>query len=697
MKKIFAVIFFIGISNLFAENEFSLRIAPTIDVPLSIAEFNTGVGAAALLDWGFWQFADDFNFGFSMGGTFTSLPFETGDSLTLMGGTLGAFLRWRPLDRLAFRAGVNGGVYQYIRAGKSAANPQFSSAFGGEFLLSPSFSLFADAGYTFRVFSGSKWNAEPLNSLGMSFGFRLNLSEIMGGKARVRLDKTQQFRVFPVSFAWYEFNPVATVKVTNEEPNAITDVALSFFMDSYMSQPWIFAELPHLGAGESAYVPVTALFNEAMMNLTETVNAHGTIQMQYRSLGSRKDTNFAIDMPVFHRNTLSWDDDRRAAAFVSPYDFAARFFARYVESAVNRTQSQMINVPSNVLNAAALFEALRLYGISYVVVPATSFARVAADESVLDNVSFPYQALFYRGGDCSYLSILFCSMLEALGIESAFITIPGHIFIAFEVGDENWYAFNGDIIELDGKRWLPVELTIPGEGFTRAWRVGARQWRNSLARGDAALLPIREAWDLYPSVTVTASGDQLPEMPQQSEIIRALVNETSVFRWTDQMAAAAERERIRRRGADAEALARNEVTAAQITTILEEQNITDVNIEASATGIMFRLSDIQFLANSAELAGSEVLKLQEIANILMTLPDRRIIVAGHTAMAGSAAARRITSEQRAQAVAAFLVELGAVDAANITAVGHGADRPIADNSTPEGMTANRRVEIVISN
>ncbi|MCL2443916.1 MAG: hypothetical protein FWD13_10715, partial [Treponema sp.] len=197
----------------------------------------------------------------------------------------------------------------------------------------------------------------------------------------------------------------------------------------------------------------------------------------------------------------------------------------------------MNNVPRNVVLAAALFEALRLYGITYVVVPATSFANVSADESVLDNVSFPYQALFYRGGDCSYLSILFCSLLEALDVETAFITIPGHIYIAFDVGDNRWLAGNADIIEINGKRWMPIELTVPSEGFTSGWRSGARQWRsannNEQLTGNSAagarLYPIHEAWEIYPSVTVPASGDHLPEMPEWDVIIRAVTNELRVM------------------------------------------------------------------------------------------------------------------------------------------------------------------------
>jgi hypothetical protein len=114
-------------------------------------------------------------------------------------------------------------------------------------------------------------------------------------------------------------------------------------------------------------------------------------------------------------------------------------------------------------------------------------------------------------------------MLEALNIESAFITIPGHIYIAFNVGNNTWLKGNADIIELDGKRWLPVEITVPEKGFTQAWRIGAREWRNSGTA--AALYPIRECWEVYPSVTVPGSGDRPPEMPSWEDIIKAVNNE----------------------------------------------------------------------------------------------------------------------------------------------------------------------------
>jgi hypothetical protein len=92
--------------------------------------------------------------------------------------------------------------------------------------------------------------------------------------------------------------------------------------------------------------------------------------------------------------------------------------------------------------------------------------------------------------------------------------------MAFEVGDGDWRMGNNDIIERDGKRWLPVEVTVPEQGFNGAWRTGAREWRNGGT--EASLYPIREAWKLYPAVTVPASGNRLPEMPDGAAIIKAM-------------------------------------------------------------------------------------------------------------------------------------------------------------------------------
>jgi OmpA-OmpF porin, OOP family len=72
----------------------------------------------------------------------------------------------------------------------------------------------------------------------------------------------------------------------------------------------------------------------------------------------------------------------------------------------------------------------------------------------------------------------------------------------------------------------------------------------------------------------------------------------------------------------------------------------------------------------------------------------KVRVEGHTDNRGAAAANKKLSQARAAAVVEWLVKHG-VDAARLTSVGHGMERPIDANDTEEGRQANRRVEFHI--
>jgi len=138
-----------------------------------------------------------------------------------------------------------------------------------------------------------------------------------------------------------------------------------------------------------------------------------------------------------------------------------------------------------------------------------------------------------------------------------------------------------------------------------------------------------------------------------------------------------------------------EALAENITAILLEYGLVDTSVEVTDAGIMISLLNIQFTPDSAVLRESERWKIQEIANVLRRIPDVRVQVSGHAAQAGTAANTLRLSQERAENIASFLVVLGAVKSENITTVGYGAARPIASNNTPEGMAANRRIEITI--
>lgn len=141
----------------------------------------------------------------------------------------------------------------------------------------------------------------------------------------------------------------------------------------------------------------------------------------------------------------------------------------------------------------------------------------------------------------------------------------------------------------------------------------------------------------------------------------------------------------------------NAVVVEDIESKLKEMGVDNTQVMETEKGITISIENIQFKPDSAVLQESEKLKLQKISELLKAFPDNDLLITGHTAMAGTQKARQELSEQRAAAVAGYLIELGVKDAYHIFSQGLGGDKPIADNSTEEGKARNRRVEITILN
>lgn len=112
-------------------------------------------------------------------------------------------------------------------------------------------------------------------------------------------------------------------------------------------------------------------------------------------------------------------------------------------------------------------------------------------------------------------------------------------------------------------------------------------------------------------------------------------------------------------------------------------------------GILVEMgSDILFDVNSAGLKTEAIEQLTKVGDIVAKYADDRVRIEGHTDSTGSDAHNQKLSEERAAAVKQLLLSRG-VQEAQVTAMGMGEGRPIADNSTPEGRAKNRRVELHI--
>ncbi len=130
---------------------------------------------------------------------------------------------------------------------------------------------------------------------------------------------------------------------------------------------------------------------------------------------------------------------------------------------------------------------------------------------------------------------------------------------------------------------------------------------------------------------------------------------------------------------------------------IDDLALDNVSAHLAPEGITISLENIQFEAESAVLQDSAIEKLRKIADILKTLPNNAILVTGHTALAGTARGRQELSEDRAESVAEFLIELGVRSSNQVRTKGMGADDPVAPNDTDANKAKNRRVEITVLN
>lgn len=490
----------IGSAPVVADSDFIVSLYPHFTKPFGTTHsIEMGVGGGLKLNWRPTDYLNLFAYG-----DYLSLSLPNVDSITLMDGGVGTGYHFGITDHFAMDLNLFAGAYT-AKAAKRLSGLTGGVSLTFTYRISPVASVDVHA-------SGSHFasGSSPLMTVnaGISPGLSINFTELFSNKTKVNMDEQALVPVFPVLYSWYENNSFGKVKVTNNEESSITDVKVSFYQPQYMGHPKECAKFKKLEKSESVDVDLYAFFNEQMLELTEKTDTQALIIVEYSCLGQKRSRSFSMIVPVYGRNNMSWDDDRRAAVFVSSKDPAAMLFAKYITSVVR--DNVRSGVPGNIQYAMGIFEALDEFGLSYVIDPTSAFEDNVGTSSI-DFLQFPYQTLMYRGGDCDDLSILVCSLFEAVGIRTAFITVPGHIYMAFDSGLTLAQAkrefTNLDEMIVDGDEvWIPLEITLSDEGFYKAWRVGAREWNTAQRAGTAALYKMEDSWKTYAPVSVPGAN-----------------------------------------------------------------------------------------------------------------------------------------------------------------------------------------------
>jgi tetratricopeptide (TPR) repeat protein len=511
------IFFVLGCTALLAKPKLDLQILPEFITPIGVTLpdspelYKPGggvrLGAYYSLPGLSWLLVGG-DLGFHLAGTR-----ETDSTLSMVGLQLAGGVSFPLSDTFGVQALIHGGYAIGLWNGLSDGQPSVEADVLFSWRLGPRFSLGIGAGYMNRInlYEGARILAS--SNISMGGGARDQFSPI-----EVQLDP-----VFPILYQYYDSNPFGSISLENSGSNALEDVSVTFFINTYMDSPKVCGTYDQVRRGEVVRTDLKALFNNQILKVTEGDRVAAEISVEYSSLDKSYSQTVTETLQIYNRNALTWDDDRKVAAFVTARDPNVLRYAKNSASVQEETSLQAIN--DNFRTAMVLFESLNTYGMSYIVDPKSSYKQMSEDALTLDFIQFPVQSLDYRSGDCDDLSILYNALLEAVGIETAFITIPGHIYSAFSLdmwpGDaEKTFDSLENLIVEDDTVWLPVEITALDKGFVKAWEIGAREWREATHNDQAAIMLTHSCWEVYQPVASPGDGTTLTQLPDRDRLLR---------------------------------------------------------------------------------------------------------------------------------------------------------------------------------
>ena len=356
---------------------------------------------------------------------------------------------------------------------------------GGRIVLNPSYNFSIDVHPTLKYLlsTGPLKDYDGLIfGIGFAGSFRFGQDPDAPGTVirSIRFDQVSIPALFAAMQSFYAKHPAGTVTITNTDKQAVTDVRVSFLQPGYMDSPTQAAAIAELKAGVKRQIDLLASFNQEVFRTEGVTPLTGEVIVTYTSKGRAAEQRQSVTYDLHDKTAVTWDDDQKVAAFITPADSALRNYASFIRQACKDGTIPTYNDPLQL--AAQVFNALGEIGCLYQADPALPFTMVQGNATVVDSVSLPRDTLKRITGDCVDLTVVYCSLLETAGTETGFITVPGHVYAAFNtrVPGREYAALHPDremTINLNGELWVPVEITMIGKaGFLEAWRKGIEEW-----------------------------------------------------------------------------------------------------------------------------------------------------------------------------------------------------------------------------
>jgi tetratricopeptide (TPR) repeat protein/DNA-binding beta-propeller fold protein YncE len=370
-------------------------------------------------------------------------------------------------------------------------------------------------------------NPSDANRRELDIAYDRKKKALAGTGGRIVMEDLRLERMFVSAHKQYATEPLGRIRVRNDSAEDYQGLKLSFFIKDYMDFP-VTREIPELKAKTFVEVPLNATFNKRVLDIDEDtrVLVITTLAMADARDGSQEVTQA---LTLYGRNAIVWANSDMIGSFITPRDDTLRNFVRETVNRYGAPAQSVLNRP--LTQAATLFNSFSALGLRYQPDPNLPYSRLKADQ--VDYVQFPRETLRLKSGDCDDLSVLLAAGLENLGIESALVEVPGHLFMMFRTGvkeaDRGLISTQEELLVLrDGEVWIPVEATLIATSFSEAWAEGARRYRETAAAKQVRVVSLRQAWERYPPATLGPAGYSI-EPPTGEHVRRQIQREHTLL------------------------------------------------------------------------------------------------------------------------------------------------------------------------
>ncbi|NUO83390.1 PorV/PorQ family protein, partial [candidate division KSB1 bacterium] len=322
--------------------------------------------------------------------------------------------------------------------------------------------------------------------------------------------------------------PVGKAYLRNKHDAPIT-AKISFEVEGFTKGAFTWPV--KVDTGKAASVDLFAVFSEGLLKtIAIENNVKGKIKVSYNYQGRTYTEDETVRFLLHGDGTITWNEPRKAASFVTQNDslvraFAAKDYGARAPAWIARTE---------IADALELYEAMRAYGVRPTRDPDATISAATDSNFYLDTITWPDALLSaardFRAGDCEDLAILYAALLAGRGIETALLKMPGHIFMMFntDVPAAHRHALplpDSLLVEANDMLWVPVETTMLPASFLAAWQRGARTYAQAAHAAGWQTIFVRDEQKTYPPVEHAPIKRKWFSPPDSASIQSALAHE----------------------------------------------------------------------------------------------------------------------------------------------------------------------------